>query len=746
MRRKDISEVRKHYTVSEESVRAKQAARAFELGMPLCPEQYLYNNRPLYAIWKSTAEKLLAERILSYADGDALLAVSKAKLNGQRELISEIWNTTWKGRPRFSKPIVPGGTLAEFISHVADERRTFASRMAPSATVTLDGAGEYAWPEGDTSTIARAYAQNALTNPDVGVLMKQAAQRWLADLEEGYKRGIYWDCVAARNVVTFAKEFGGLPNLLPWQVWALTSMFAFKRATGLRRFTEIWLSMGRKNGKTKFASTVAMLLLICDQEKYAEVYAAATAREQSRIVWRDAKRSVGDNPELAAHVTRWAGELLVKDSDSRFMPLASEERSFLGVRASGIIADEVGVWANRDAWDALIQSTVSRTQPLTLAITTAPAHRMTFAHEKFSWAEKILRGIVQADHVFAAIFRIDDGDDPKDIKALRKANPSLGVTILEQHLLTQIAELDESPSGLNNFLQFHANVTADRSLMRQGSIAPKLWDACDGFDLIGETDPKKAAIRFLELNTDTPCYLGVDIGLRSDLTAIAMLFPKGRFAESAEPIDKMVVICQCFAPENGLLEKERMWGAPLSTWAREDFLQLLPGDMVDLREVKQYIVDLTTKFRVMECGFDPWGFPVQAAELNESGIACVSVPQVPSQLTAPCQELQGAIQRGELVHFGSPMLAWAAGNVVFVESDKHSGLKPEKLAPNEKIDPISAIINAWHRYLTNPPRGVPRMFFIYENGDCKKTDDHGVLTSLPPLQADTRSNNHGKHH
>jgi len=577
----------------------------------------------------------------------------------------------------------------------------------PSATPSLDTSGEYLWTDDDdASTIARHYAQDAVSNPDVGMLMKQAAQRWLADLEEGYRRGIYWDCVAARNVVAFAKDIGGLSTIMPWQIWVLTSIFAFKRATGLRRFSEVWLSVARKNGKTKFASIVAMFMLICDQEKYAEVYAAATAREQSRIVWRDAKRSVGDNPELAAHVTRWAGELLVKDTDSRFMPLASEERSFLGVRASGIIADEVGVWANRDAWDALIQSTVSRTQPLTLAITTAPAHKMTFAYEKFSWAEKILRGIVQADHVFAAIFRIDEGDNPQDIIKLRKANPSFGVTILEEHIVKQIAELGDTPSGLNNFLQFHANVTADRSLMRAGSIAPKLWDACNGFDLIGETDPKKATLKFLELNADTSCYVGVDIGLRSDLTAIAMLFPKGRFTVGGELLDKVVVIVQCFAPENGLLEKERSWGVPLSTWAREDFLQLLPGDLVDLREVKKYIIDLSTQFRVIEIGFDSWGFPVQAAELNESGILCTSVPQVPSQLTAPCQEFQGAIQRGDIAHFGAPLLAWAAGNVVFVESERHSGLKPEKLTANEKIDPISAIINAWHRYLSGAQESV----------------------------------------
>jgi len=731
-RRKNISEMRGRVSAATATTREKQESKIFELGFPATPP-YLWNNKPLYAIWKKYSKWLYERRLLAYSDGAALLELCEAELAGQAERKKTILHGTWK-RPRFPEPVYAGSSLAAFIERVRQERDSFSDRLRPDQTLMLEENGmDYDWATDDATTIARQYARETLASPDAGVLMKLACERWLKDIEEGHLRGAYWDVVAARNVVTYAKKFGGLDNILPWEVWVLTSMFAFKRASGLRKHSEIWLSMGRKNGKTKFASIVAQFLLICDQEKYAEIYAASTVREQSRIVWRDARRAVGDNPELAAHVTRWVDELLVNDTDSKFQPLASEDRSFLGVRASGIIADEVGVWADRNAWDALVQSTVSRTQPLTLAITTAPAHKLTFAFEKFSWAERILRGIVLADHVFAAIFRIDDGDDPKDIVKLRKANPSLGVTLREEHIVKQISELEESPSGLNNFLQFHANITPERTLQRQGSISPKSWDKCSGFDLIGETDSKKAVTKFLQLNTDTPCYCGIDIGLRNDFTAVCLLFPKGRFSEGAEPIDRQVVVVQCFAPEVGLLEKERSWGVPLSVWARTDFLQLLPGDMIDLRDIKQYVVDLNTRFRVMECGFDPWQFPSQAAQLNESGITCVSVPQVYSQLTAPSQEFLSAVQRCSLVHFGAPLLAWMAGNVVFVESEKHSGLKPEKLSPNEKIDGIASIVTAWHRYLANPPRGVARMYFMGEDGEWSKADGKGGIEKMPPL-------------
>jgi len=691
-------------TAAEAAIRAKREAKVFELGIPACPQQYAYNDKALWTLWRQCASSLYHKRLLAYSDGQALLDFCKAAKNGQSTIQQQVFDATWRNRKPFPEPTEDGGkTLAGFIEQVKTERSSFAARLQPAQTITLDSAAEYLWPDGDASTIARQYAQNVVAGSiPAGELIVRAARRFLDDLEQGYKRGIFWDPFAARNIVHFVEQFCEL-KLLPWQVWVLASIFAFKRASGHRRFQEAWLSMGRKNGKTRLASAVALYLLLADDEKYAEVYAAATAREQSRIVWRDARRSVGDSAELLAHVKRWAGELHVPETDSRFLPLASEDKSFLGVRAHGVIADEVGVWSDRNAWDALVQSTVSRVQPLTLAITTAPAHKMTFAAEKFAYVEKVLRGIVQADYVFGAIYTLDAEDTPTDMGALRKANPSLGVLLLEEHLAKQIEELKDSPSGLNNFLQFHANVTPEKTLTQQGSISARKWDECAHRELMPDCKtPMEATLRFLEMNRDTQMFVGVDIGLVNDLTAIALLFPRGRFTSGGPLEDKKVVIVQAYAPEAGILDKERQWQVPLSQWVRSQWLDLLPGDMVDVRRIVQAIEDIDSKLTIREVGFDPWQFSTQAAQLIEHRVNCVAVPQTAKDLTPACRDFLAAVHNGDVVHFGNPLLAWMACNVVLQESEKHSGIKPDKLEQSAKIDGIAATINAWQRMLANP--------------------------------------------
>ncbi|MGD1080387.1 MAG: terminase large subunit [Candidatus Sulfotelmatobacter sp.] len=722
---------RRNLTAAEETLRKKQLAKAPELGVPLCPEQFAYNNRRLWAIWKKNVGHLLERRLLSFADGDALLTLCRAELNAQTEVMQAVFDATWKNRTPFPAPAeAPSGSLSAFLKDVERERETFQKRMRPSTTIALDdGDLEYSWPEEDVATVARKYAVDVVQGGIVaGELIRRAATRFLTDLETAHERGLFFDPVAARHIVFFSETFCDL-KLLPWQVFVLANIFGWKKPSGTRRFTEAWVSCAKKNGKTRLASSVALFTLVADCEKYPDIFSAATKKEQSKLVWRDAKRCVNDNPELREHVQRWAGALMVKDTDGSFTPLSSDEKSMDGLRPHVIIADEVAFWSDRDQWDKLVKGVVSRIQPLTFAVTTAGSSKQCFAFGKFDLGEKILRGIYNDDSTFVAIFAIDKDDDPLDEKCWPKANPSLGVTLQVEHLKKTAAEAREVPSGLSSFIQYHANQWPDVSLQRLGSIPAAKWDACKGLDLIGCANACDAYIKFLNLNRDIPCWLGIDVGLTSDLSAIAMLWRKARFAEGADPIDKTVLIVFCYAPELYLLEKEKSWGVPLSQWAREEFLELFPGDLCDPRELKKRIVDILGKFNVRELGFDTWNAQVMCAELSESGaVQCVAVPQTAKELTAPAREFLGAIHRQELVHFGNPCLSWMSGNVILAEDEKHGGTKPEKLSANEKIDGVSATLNAWHRMLADPNAGyVPRMSFIYEDGSMKRTDSEGKL-------------------
>lgn len=618
--------------------------------------------------------------------------------------------------------------LSDFLGECRAASTSFQHRRQDAATVCLSAVGQpYTWPAGDFPTRARDYAKARRDDEaGAGLSLRRACVRFLNDLENGASCGLWFDPVTAALICQFAEEYCGI-LLMDWEVWVLANLFGWKRIHGERRFTEAWISTAKKNGKTAVAASIALWGLICDGEKFPDVFAVATKKEQASIVWRDAKRAVGANPELKAHVKRLAGALEVADTDGTFAPLSSDEKSMDGLRPSFIIADEVAFWDDRDIWDKVVKGVVSRQSPLTFAISTAGRDRYCFAWGKFDLAEKILTGTFPNDSVFVAIFTIDPDDDHlNDESCWAKANPSLGVTLKLEHLQKIRDEVRQDGSGLNAWLQYHMNIWPEKTLRRPGSISRQKWDACAHLELIGADSPGHALDRFIPLNKDTLCFCGLDVGLTSDMTAIIYLFDhfyvdsdvvdsatKKVVKEATLVTDKRVVIAEFFMPEDGLLEKERAWRVPLSTWVREDWITLLPGDIIDTRDITKHILETARLQSIQEIGFDKWNAMQIGADINTTtAVKCVEIPQIPSQLTNPCRELLNLVRRGELVHFGNPVLAWHASNAILEENEKTGGIKPEKLSAIEKIDGIQALVNALHRQLAAPPRFSGRVTFI----------------------------------
>jgi phage terminase large subunit-like protein len=720
MRRKASNEVRGHRTKAE--LAARRALESAQ-GEPGLPPRRQGQGRAWRDRWHYWVGVLYNKRLLLTSDGAALnrlidLEVLQDK-NGMADVMESTWanRAPWPSDPQTQASAPATNTLQEFLVSVQRERATFTDRLDPALTVVEDFDGPYAWPEGDAATVARQYCLSVVAgNIVAGDLLKKACARSLDDLDTGADAGLYFDPVAAQHICDFAERFCKL-KLMAWQVWVLSSIFGWKKPSGLRRFTEAWVSMAKKNGKTALASTIGLWGLLCDMEAYPEIYSTATKKEQARLIWRDAKRAVTDHEELRAAVKRWAGELAVEANDGTFSPLSSDTKSLDGLRPHFALFDEVHEFDSRENFDKVAKGTVSRVQPLIFSITTAGSSKQCFAWGKFDLASKILRGVLHAPETFVAIYEIDKGDVHTDESCWPKANPSLGVTLHVDNLRKQINELKEDPTGLNNFLRYHLNVWIELTLSKAApSIPSGLWAACSGLEHFPGCHPMQATEKFLLLNRDTPCVGGLDIGLKNDLSCFLLLFPYGLVPnpEGADkepvPVAKRFVVSSFWMPELNLLEKEKHWRVPLSQWVREGFIDAQPGDTVDTDAIREQMLStFSLGPGSLQCvGFDYWnaGHVVKAILESKGEESCVAVPQTPGALSVPAKDFMRSVFKKELAHFMNPVMAWMAGNVVLEESPKHGGIKPEKRDDSEKIDGISALLCAWNRLLVLPPPSV----------------------------------------
>ena len=193
-----------------------------------------------------------------------------------------------------------------------------------------------------------------------GRLVRLACQRHLRDLQDGAARGLWFDEEAAQFAIDFFEiprhyvgEWAGRPlTLQPWQAFRVGSVFGWKRADGTRRFRKAYHEVARKNGKTTEAAAVGLLVGFFDGEPGAEVYCAATKRDQAKEVWDDAAYMVKGSPSLSRRLTvlMSTSHLVDYRTASKMLPLGADEGKTDGLNPHAVVCDELHAWKEGTAF------------------------------------------------------------------------------------------------------------------------------------------------------------------------------------------------------------------------------------------------------------------------------------------------------------------------------------------------------------------------------------------------------------
>ena len=253
-------------------------------------------------------------------------------------------------------------------------------------------------------------------------LVRLACERYLEDLASGASRGLRFDHQAAQHAISFfgflrhsKGEWAGQTFVLaPWQAFVVGSLFGWQRADRLRGFRTAYCAVPRKNGKSTLSAGIALYLLVADGEQGAEIYSAATTRDQARIVFDEAKRMVGSSPALRRRVQVLINNLNVEASASRFMPLSSDASTMDGLNVQGAIIDELHAHKTRHVVDVLETATGAQAPAAVVRDHHGRFDRHCICFEHHDYAIKLLEGTLQDDSWFAFIAAADEGDDWTD--------------------------------------------------------------------------------------------------------------------------------------------------------------------------------------------------------------------------------------------------------------------------------------------------------------------------------------------
>jgi phage terminase large subunit-like protein len=540
---------------------------------------------------------------------------------------------------------------------------------------------------------------------------KWACQRFIRNIErEGTKTFPYiFDIDKANKFLrwmTFFKHTKGplegqykIPE--PIEKFIFGNIYGWvHKDTGYRRFRKSYWQVARKNAKSQDQAIVGLYEMSAFGEPSAEVYVAATKKEQTRYVWGEA-RAIAEKCEYLKGkiITKFhddiGSKVIMHPKSNSFFSRMSEEDKKKGDGSNpqcGIL-DEYHAQETSEYYDILSSGMKTRKQPLLMAITTAGFNLNNPCYkDEYLYVSNILNpdSEIENDRYFVMINELDmddEGnliDDIKDESCWIKANPIVcktaeGIESIRDELKVAL----DKPEKMRDFLTKTMNIWVNQR--NAGYMNLGKWKACS---IIVLNDNKYPEIGGLSVTA------GFDLSATIDLTSTGFEIPL--------PDNRIFIISHSFMPEATLFAKMKSDKVPYDRWAKEKWITITPGAEVDYRFMVKWVNETIAKYGLIEkefC-FDRYMATLLMQELSDEGHLVIPIPQGIPTLGVPTKDFRAKVYNQTIIHEYNPVLNWAMGNAV-VRKDHNENIMLDKAKSVERIDPVAALINAHVRVMTN---------------------------------------------
>lgn len=558
-------------------------------------------------------------------------------------------------------------------------------------------------------------AGEVVAGPDV----RNACKRHLRDLKTGQDRGLVFDLDRVNRAIGFFEDvlclnggdYEGMPFLLaPWQAFVVGSLFGWMTEDGFRRFRLGYIETGKGSGKSPLVAGIGLYGLASDGERRAEIYAAATKRDQAMVLFRDAVSMVDMSPSLYSRVVQSGRDekvwnLYYPNTRSFFRPISADEGQS-GPRPHIGLLDEVHEHKTAATVNMMRAGTKNRRKAMVVMITNSGSDKKTVCGQYHDLGVRICADIETDDSFFAFICSLDEGDDPfTDEACWPKVNPSLD----------HIAE--GQTDGIPGRKYLREQVQSARGLPAQESVVRRLnfceWTQADA-PWISWAVWKQAEERVpMRLLRNRRCVAGLDLASTTDLTAFVLLF----WPVPHDPHWRLLPYF--WIPDEDLQGREDRDKVPYAMWVKDGHLETTPGRAISKKHVLMRLVKICAYFDVERIGYDRWRVEDLLQLMADEDISlpemvgfgqgfkdmAPAVDEFERRLLGRADE-QGVIDLEPadyevietetvetLRHDGNPVMTWCAGNAVIV-CDPANNRKADKAKATGRIDGIVASIIA----------------------------------------------------
>lgn len=474
-------------------------------------------------------------------------------------------------------------------------------------------------------------------------------------------------------------RWAGEPVLLElWQKAFIQAVYGFvDEETRLRKYKKAVLFIGRKNGKSTLASALALYNLTSDGEGGAECYSVAVKKDQSKIVWEEAKRMIKKSPALNKRIRCLVGGIHYDAKESVFKPLASDSNSLDGLNASFVSADETHAWKDKNLMDVMYDSMSAREQPLLLETSTMGTVRESVFDNEYVYIEDIIKGYEgleggkSDETLLPVVYELDSKDEWQDEKKWYKANPALDTIKNIKDMRDKVTRAKNNPNELTNLLCKDFNI---RMNSEEKWLTFEVANNTETFDL--------------EELRDTYAVGGADLSSTTDLTCATLVIVKDK---------KRYILQQYFMPEAHLQNRIKEDKIPYDIWEKRGLVTLCEGAKVNYSDVTAWFLKMHEEYDIspLWIGYDPWNTQYWVEEMKNTGFNMVEVRQGAKTMSNPMKQLEADLMEKNVNYNNSPVLKWCLTNTA-VKRDDNDNIRPIKGKQSRaRIDGAVSLIIAY---------------------------------------------------
>ena len=491
----------------------------------------------------------------------------------------------------------------------------------------------------------------------------------------------YFDERQAENAIkfieTFCRHCEGRNDYITLELWQKATaclLFGIVDKDGLRQFHEVFIVMGRKNGKSLFASACICYITYLDGEYGAKVYCLAPKLEQAAIVYDNFYKMVVQEPELSNLAKKRRSDVYIESTNTSIRPLAFNAKKSDGFNPHLTICDEIASWPSEQGlkqYEVMKSALGARKQPMILSISTAGYVNDGPYDELMMRSTAVLQGSSEETRLLPILYIIDDVDKWDDVEELRKANPNMGVSVSEDFFIEEIAIARTSLSKRAEFLTKYCNI-------KQNST--HAWLPYDVVNAVSQDE------FILNDFRSSYCVGGIDLSQTTDLTSCCVVIEKN---------GKLYTFAKFFMPENKIDELQEREGVPYRLYVSQGLIRPSGENYVDYNDCFEWFKMLVEEYEILplKVGYDRYTAQYLVQQMNAYGFHMDDVYQG-ENLTPVLHEADGLL-RDKTLRLGTNKLLKAHFlNAGMKQNMENRKIRPVKIDQRCHIDGFVSVIDA----------------------------------------------------